>query len=510
MIFCIAAVAFLAGSLRGHWFQWSSMPQSYTMDYMAKYYPNEVETTFGTWDITDSDACNEHGGQHCQLLVRAGSFALIGTSIALGFAVISLVCTTLSMLTGRHGAQVLGGHAASIALLVEFVAIFGWCANFRTRRSCFPARSHNSDGTTSASGTCDYGPGMSCAWLAVTCLCIASFSLTHSPPSTVEDPPVEANITSTNPMQDEAVVDAVPAVAQATPVEMLNVVVPEGVAPGQLLTVTAPSGNTVQVPVPHGAVPGSQFSVQIEAPARLPPTARAPTRKTISVPRGSGCCHATVVLMALIITALVYGTKYNANPYGGIDGMCFALPSTCPSGSGFYASPFKAVEGGNRPCYLCGAQTCCTNPEAAVDYVSYFSNINGTYCNKLLKKMSCAPCSPEAVWYTEDFDLGDSNQPFHVCDTYCKSIWNQCRIYVLDKGPHSGQTLGSVYPSYDDTMCPDVFGVASTRTQAFAGRDCFSAAPLRSPHFALTTGAVALLSYALLWNSRLSRASWWA
>ena len=59
---------------------------------------------------------------------------------------------------------------------------------------------------------------------------------------------------------------AMPSMA-AAPVNQpstMTITVPPGVVPGQVLTVTMPSGQVVNVQVPSGSMPGSQFSITVQ------------------------------------------------------------------------------------------------------------------------------------------------------------------------------------------------------------------------------------------------------
>ena len=44
----------------------------------------------------------------------------------------------------------------------------------------------------------------------------------------------------------------------------MTITVPPGVVPGQVLTVTMPSGQVVNVQVPSGSTPGSQFTITVQ------------------------------------------------------------------------------------------------------------------------------------------------------------------------------------------------------------------------------------------------------
>ena len=53
-----------------------------------------------------------------------------------------------------------------------------------------------------------------------------------------------------------------PAAAPAAPT-VLTITVPEGVMAGQQIQIKAPTGQLVNVKVPEGCGPGSQFKIQI-------------------------------------------------------------------------------------------------------------------------------------------------------------------------------------------------------------------------------------------------------
>ena len=134
-------------------------------------------------------------------------------------------------------------------------------------------------------------------------------------------------------------------------------------------------------------------------------------------------------------------------------------------------------------------------------------------CEHLLTKLSCAPCSPTAKWYTENFNIGSYDyppdggygvnrteylQPVVLCNFYAQSIYDECKGSPLtsmagSKYADGKTTLQEAYPEYDDDVIPKVLGVADTcpthdsskltyqpatvpHPQAFAGLHCFSAA----------------------------------
>ena len=57
--------------------------------------------------------------------------------------------------------------------------------------------------------------------------------------------------------------------------QLMQIQVPQGCSPGQLLQIQAPSGQLLQVAIPQGVFPGQSFQVQIPgAPANNPPPAQ--------------------------------------------------------------------------------------------------------------------------------------------------------------------------------------------------------------------------------------------
>lgn len=75
-------------------------------------------------------------------------------------------------------------------------------------------------------------------------------------------PPVAATQVVVVPTAPVVNAEMVPLVGNpATPARQIVVTVPPGAAPGQVLTVQAPTGEQVQAAVPEGAVEGSSFSV---------------------------------------------------------------------------------------------------------------------------------------------------------------------------------------------------------------------------------------------------------
>ena len=57
--------------------------------------------------------------------------------------------------------------------------------------------------------------------------------------------------------------DGQPPAAAPAPPTILTVTVPEGVMAGQQIQIKAPTGQLVNVKVPEGCGPGSQFKIQI-------------------------------------------------------------------------------------------------------------------------------------------------------------------------------------------------------------------------------------------------------
>ena len=76
-------------------------------------------------------------------------------------------------------------------------------------------------------------------------------------PGMVPSPPVAPPMSGVAP----------PAPAAVPPVNQpstMTITVPPGVVPGQVLTVTMPSGQVVNVQVPSGSTPGSQFTITVQ------------------------------------------------------------------------------------------------------------------------------------------------------------------------------------------------------------------------------------------------------
>lgn len=74
---------------------------------------------------------------------------------------------------------------------------------------------------------------------------------------------------------------------------MLTVTVPENVQPGQMIQVTAPSGQQIMVTVPQGTMPGQQINVQVPGAAQAPssamigqPTAQQAPAQAMMTPMG--------------------------------------------------------------------------------------------------------------------------------------------------------------------------------------------------------------------------------
>merc|ERR550537_1763781 len=94
------------------------------------------------------------------------------------------------------------------------------------------------------------------------------------------NPPVAMPVTSVaSPVAMPAPpVQAMPVQAMPAPQppQMLQVQVPHGVMPGQMITVSASNGQQVQVSVPAGLMAGQTFTVQLGAPMPAPTIATQP------------------------------------------------------------------------------------------------------------------------------------------------------------------------------------------------------------------------------------------
>mmetsp|Transcript_86503 Transcript_86503/g.244425 ORF Transcript_86503/g.244425 Transcript_86503/m.244425 type:complete len:167 (+) Transcript_86503:677-1177(+) len=124
----------------------------------------------------------------------------------------------------------------------------------------------------------------------------------------------------------------------------------------------------------------------------------------------------------------------------------------------------------------------------------FVTSSEGSVCSHLLDKLSCAPCSPTAKWYTEDFNIGSYDypsgggygvnrteyiQPVRLCEFYARSIYDECKDCPLtsmagSKYADGKTTLQEAYPEYDDDVIPKVFGVADTADQVGSGANCLT------------------------------------
>ena len=87
----------------------------------------------------------------------------------------------------------------------------------------------------------------------------------HPPPATAPMPPQQQLMAV--PMQQPALAVAVPVQQPALPAYQASVMVtcPIGLKPGDALQVAGPAGQMMQVQVPQGVAPGGQFAVQMPA-----------------------------------------------------------------------------------------------------------------------------------------------------------------------------------------------------------------------------------------------------
>jgi len=500
-VFCVISVSLLSTAANSTWFRWNPSKPDYKTNYIAKYSPTEVHTPLGSWAIQDPTVCNEQSGEHCHELATAAQAAEVGSILADCLAGFALFCSIVCIFK-VESARVPGGVAALLAGFVQLFTIFWFSENFPMRRACLPAKI-KVDGQNALVHTCSYGQAMDCSWVAITCLGIASLFLCHAPKNISQAESTEqdtggssatGNLVSAGSVEqgDEEVVP-VP--------ELANVVVPQGVSPGQAINVTLPSGRVVKAVVPSGISAGSELQITVDAvPKPMPKRVRRP-RPFMT---GPSCAHGWIVAAIIVLMSIIFGARYPAVPYGS-EGVCNSLPASCPVGNGFYSEPTPHYDDDDadwqKPCNLCGGKTCCTRSgmDEKTDFSTYLAGTSSNKnCKLLLQKLSCAPCSPQAASFTEDFNIGENaSEPIHVCDSFCRSIWTECSDLALTDPVFEGKTLGMAFPKYSDNLCPDVFDTASTRNQAYAGRHCFSAGAVMSPSLTLTFGSLLFLSAAL-------------
>ena len=81
----------------------------------------------------------------------------------------------------------------------------------------------------------------------------------------------------------------------------MEVIVPEASGPGQLLSISAPSGRTFEVTVPDGCAAGEVFSVQLPEDDKAPPEPLPPPPEPLQV---VGLTEGQVVVLRACLLAI--------------------------------------------------------------------------------------------------------------------------------------------------------------------------------------------------------------